>query len=213
MGGKDPYSSSKACVELLLKSYRESYFNDNSTHNLVAARAGNVIGPFDFTKGRIVPDFFLADDKLTLRFPEAVRPWQHVLEPISGYLTLGEELLKTGLADGEAFNFGPRAEQNRTVTELLTTMADKWTADIPARPYTVTDNVPFKEAGLLKLNCDKALFYLKWDATLNYFQTVKMTAEWYSAYFADEATLFDVTTHQIEDYQAIARERKSSWVG
>ncbi len=217
LGGKDVYSGSKGAAELIIKSYYHSFFqNKNHPVKLAVGRAGNVIGGGDWARDRIVVDTVKAWSKkqsVEIRCPDATRPWQHVLEPISGYLALGEELLKLGLTDGEAFNFGPRAEQNRTVIELLTTMADKWTADIPAKPYTVTDNVPFKEAGLLKLNCDKALFFLKWDATLNYSQTVKMTAEWYSAYLADESSLFDVTANQIEEYQSIALERKSSWVG
>ena len=216
VGGKDVYSGSKGAAELVIKSYFNSFFyNKNHPVKLAVGRAGNVIGGGDWARDRIIVDTVKAWSKkqsVEIRCPDATRPWQHVLEPLSGYLALGEELLKTGLADGEAFNFGPRAEQNRTVIELLTTMAEKWTASIPVRPYTVTDNVPFKEAELLKLNCDKALFYLKWDATLNYFQTVKMTAEWYSAYLTDEATLFDVTTQQIDEYQSIALERKSSWV-
>ena len=216
LGGKDVYSGSKGAAELIIKSYCHSFFQ-NKKHpvKLAVGRAGNVIGGGDWARDRIIVDTVKAWSKkqsVEIRCPDATRPWQHVLEPISGYLALGKELLKTGQTDGEAFNFGPRAEQNRTVIELLTTMADKWTADIPVKPYTVTDNIPFKEAGLLKLNCDKALFFLKWDATLNYSQTVKMTAEWYSAYLADEASLFDVTANQIEEYQSIAQERKSSWV-
>ena len=216
MGGKDVYSGSKGAAELIIKSYYHSFFyNRNHLVKLAVGRAGNVIGGGDWARDRIIVDAVKAWSKnqsVEIRCPDATRPWQHVLEPISGYLALGEELIKTGLTDGEAFNFGPRAEQNRTVTELLTAMADKWTADIPAKPYTVTNNIPFEEAGLLKLNCDKALFHLKWDATLNYFQTVKMTAEWYSAYFDNEETLFDVTVRQIEEYKAIALKRRSSWV-
>ena len=216
VGGKDVYSGSKGAAELIIKSYYHSFFrNKDHPVKLAVGRAGNVIGGGDWARDRIIVDTVKAWSKkqsVEIRCPEATRPWQHVLEPISGYLALGEDLLRKGLADGEAFNFGPRAEQNRTVTDLLTTMADKWTADIPNTPYKVTDNIPFKEAGLLKLNCDKALFYLKWDATLNYYQTVRMTAEWYSAYYGNDANLFDVTTKQIDEYQSIAVGRGSSWV-
>jgi CDP-glucose 4,6-dehydratase len=215
VGGKDVYSGSKGAAELIIKSYYHSFFhNKNHCVNMAVGRAGNVIGGGDWARDRIIVDTVKAWSKkqsVEIRCPDATRPWQHVLEPISGYLALGEELLITGQVNGEAFNFGPRAEQNRTVTELLTTLSDNWTTDILDTPFTVTDNIPFKEAGLLKLNCDKALFCLKWDATLNYFQTVKMTAEWYSAYFAKDKNMFDVTKNQIEEYQAIALERKSSW--
>lgn len=216
VGGKDVYSGSKGAAELIIKSYYHSFFhNKNHSVKMAVGRAGNVIGGGDWARDRIIVDTVKAWSKkqsVEIRCPDATRPWQHVLEPISGYLALGECLLINGLADGEAFNFGPRAEQNRTVTDLLTTMADKWTADIPNTPHKVTDNIPFKEAGLLKLNCDKALFHLKWDATLNYDQTVKMTAAWYSAYYGDDASLFDVTIKQIDEYQSIAVERGSSWV-
>ena len=216
VGGKDVYSGSKGAAELIIKSYYHSFFlNKNHFVKLAVGRAGNVIGGGDWARDRIIVDTVKAWSKkqsVEIRCPDATRPWQHVLEPLSGYLALGANLLINGLADGEAFNFGPRAEQNRTVIDLLTTLADEWTADIPNNPYTVTDNIPFKEAGLLKLNCDKALFYLQWDATLNYVQTVKMTAEWYSAYYGGDSDLFDVTFQQIDDYQAIALERESSWV-
>jgi CDP-glucose 4,6-dehydratase len=215
LGGKDVYSGSKGAAELIIKSYYHSFFqNKNHSVKLAVGRAGNVIGGGDWAKDRIIVDTVKAWSKnksVEIRCPDATRPWQHVLEPISGYLALGENLSINGLSDGEAFNFGPRAEQNRTVTELITTMANKWTADIPANPYILTDNIPFKEAGLLKLNCDKALFHLKWDATLNYFQTVEMTAEWYSAYYSGNTNLFELTIKQIEDYQNIASERESTW--
>jgi len=216
VGGKDVYSGSKGAAELIIKSYYHSFFS-NKGHpvKLAVGRAGNVIGGGDWARDRIVVDTVKAWSKklsVEIRCPNATRPWQHVLEPISGYLALGENLLNFGDADGEAFNFGPRAEQNRTVTDLLSAMAEIWTAPSPAVPYKLTDNIPFKEAGLLKLNCDKALFHLKWDATLNYRQTVKMTAEWYSAYYDEKSRLFDLTIQQIDEYQSIALERGSSWV-
>ena len=215
VGGKDIYSGSKGAAELIIKSYYHSFFqNKNHSVNMAVGRAGNVIGGGDWARDRIIVDTVKAWSKkqsVEIRCPDATRPWQHVLEPISGYLALGEGLLINGLADGEAFNFGPRAEQNRTVTDLLTTMADKWTADIPNAPYKVTDNIPFKEAGLLKLNCDKALFYLKWDATLNYHDTVKMTADWYSEYYRNRRELFKITNLQIEEYESIAVKRGSHW--
>jgi CDP-glucose 4,6-dehydratase len=215
LGGKDIYSGSKGAAELIIKSYYHSFFqNKDHLVKLAVARAGNVIGGGDWAKDRIIVDTVKAwskNESVEIRSPNATRPWQHVLEPISGYLSLGEKLLINGLPEGEAFNFGPRAEQNRTVIELLSTMADNWTASMPSIPYVVTDNLPFKEAELLKLNCDKALFYLKWDASLNYFQTVEMTAKWYSAYYNGKVSLFDLTIQQIEDYQNIATQRGSSW--
>jgi len=216
VGGKDVYSGSKGAAELIIKSYYHSFFhNKNHSVKLAVGRAGNVIGGGDWARDRIIVDTVKAWSKkqsVEIRCPDATRPWQHVLEPLSGYLALGENLLINGSEDGEAFNFGPRVEQNRTVIDLLTTMADTWSATIPNTPYTVTGNVPFKEAGLLKLNCDKALFHLKWDATLNYHQTVTMTAGWYSAYYSGEENLFNVTERQIDEYQTIALERGSAWM-
>ena len=215
LGGKDIYSGSKGAAELIIKSYYHSFFhNKNHSVKLAVGRAGNVIGGGDWARDRIIVDTVKAWSKkqsVEIRCPDATRPWQHVLEPISGYLVLGENLLIKGLVDGEAFNFGPRAEQNRTVTDLLQTMADEWTADISDTPYKVIDNIPFKEAGLLKLNCDKSLFYLKWDATLNYYDTVKMTAEWYSEYYRNPSDLLKATNFQIEEYVSIAVKRGSHW--
>ena len=128
LGGKDIYSGSKGAAELIIKSYYCSFFKDkNHCVQLGVGRAGNVIGGGDWAKDRIIVDAVKAwtkNESVEIRCPNATRPWQHVLEPISGYLALGEELTARGLADGEAFNFGPRAEQNRTVTDLLTTMAN-----------------------------------------------------------------------------------------
>lgn len=216
IGGKDVYSGSKGAAELIIKSYYHSFFaNKNEFVRIAIGRAGNVIGGGDWARDRIVVDAVKAWStrrSVEIRCPDATRPWQHVLEPLSGYLTLGANLLLNGHIDGEAFNFGPRAEQNRTVIELLTTLAAEWTASIPDKAYTVTENIPFKEAGLLKLNCDKALFYLNWDATLNYVQTVRMTAAWYSAYYSGSSNLLELTYQQIDEYKAIALKRESSWV-
>ena len=215
VGGKDIYSGSKGAADLIIKSYYYSFFNNkNHPVKLAVGRAGNVIGGGDWARDRIIVDTVKAWSKkesVQIRSPNATRPWQHVLEPLSGYLALGESLFLDPQVDGEAFNFGPRAEQNRTVINLLSTMAETWTASIADKPFVVTDNIPFKEAELLKLNCDKALFYLKWDATLDYLQTVAMTASWYSAYYSDNVDLFKFTDIQIDEYEARASQRGSKW--
>jgi CDP-glucose 4,6-dehydratase len=215
IGGKDVYSGSKGAAELIIKSYYHSFFrNKGHSVRLAVGRAGNVIGGGDWARDRIIVDTVKAWSKnqsVAIRCPDATRPWQHVLEPLSGYLALGSNLMVEGLADGEAFNFGPRAEQNRSVTDLLSTMADNWTADIPDIPYTVTDNIPFKEAGLLKLNCDKALFDLKWEATLNYDNTIKLTSDWYSQYYRASEDLLTTTNCQIEEYESLAVQRGLHW--
>ena len=215
LGGKDIYSGSKGAAELIIKSYFYSFLqNKNHPVKLAVGRAGNVIGGGDWARDRIIVDTVKAWSKqksVGIRCPDATRPWQHVLEPLSGYLSLAQNLLLVGTADGEGFNFGPRAEQNKTVTNLLTAMSHFWGKEIAAQPFTITDNIPFKEAGLLKLNCDKALFYLTWEATLDYNSTVELTAQWYSAYYSENIDLFEFTNKQIEQYERKALERESQW--
>lgn len=212
MGGKDIYSSSKGAAELIIKSYSHSFFNDDSINvKLGICRAGNVIGGGDWASDRIVVDCVKAwsnDEIVEIRSPNATRPWQHVLEPLSGYLALGQTLAENADMHGEAFNFGPRAEQNRTVLELLKDLSEGW--DIK-QAYEITENRPFHEAGLLKLNCDKALSKMKWQATMNYQQTVQYTGRWYLDYYQGLATMYDKTVQQIEDYQVLAKTQQALW--
>ena len=192
LGGKDPYSSSKACVELLLKSYRESYFNDNSTHNLVAARAGNVIGPFDFTKGRIVPDFFLADDKLTLRFPEAVRPWQHVLEPLFGYIKFALFVSKNTLYPKE-LNFGPSIHNTKTVQELVQGLKKYKEVKVES---IESNRAASKETQHLTLDNTLAARSIGWMPKWEMEDTLRYTAEGYLS----EKSMRAVMKNQIDAY-------------
>ena len=215
MGGKDIYSGSKGAAELVIKSYYHSFFkNDNSNIKLSIGRAGNVIGGGDWAKDRIVVDCMLAwskSDIVEIRSPNATRPWQHVLEPLSGYLTLGVELYSNIDLHGEGFNFGPRAEQNHSVEKLLLDLSKYWHFKDTNKAYKVTDNIPFHEAGLLKLNCDKALSYLKWQATLNYEETIRFTSEWYYTFYREEKSSFDMTMLQISEYEKIAKEKALEW--
>lgn len=212
MGGKDIYSGSKGAAELIIKSYYHSFFKNKSSNvKLAIGRAGNVIGGGDWAQDRIVVDCVRAwseGKSVEIRSPEATRPWQHVLEPLSGYLNLGALLYMSNKLDGEAFNFGPRAEQNRTVLELLTELSKDW--DI-AQAYHVTDNIPFHEAGLLKLICDKSLFYLKWQATLNYHQTVDFTSKWYYSFYKKDTDMYLVTMNQIKEYEEYAKQQVLAW--
>jgi len=163
LGGKDIYSGSKGAAELVFKSYYHSFFrsSDNKVRT-ASARAGNVIGGGDWARDRIIPDIMRSwsDGRpVEVRSPNATRPWQHVLEPLSGYLCLAAGLSCNHQLSGESFNFGPRAEYNRTVRELLEDLSLHWHFHNPSDAYRVTDNFAFHEAGLLKLNCDKALFH------------------------------------------------------
>lgn len=202
LGGKDVYSGSKGAAELVIKSYWHSFLKDKPNIQLGVARAGNVIGGGDWSVDRIVVDTvkaFSQQQPVVIRSPHATRPWQHVLEPLSGYLRLGQALQETGKGlDGEAFNFGPRAEQTKTVKQLVEDIAQIWGI---SNPLQVTDETPFNEATLLKLNCDKALARLQWKATLDYTETVSFTARWYKAYYDGGSDMFALTNKQIEDYE------------
>jgi len=215
MGGKDIYSGSKGAAELIIKSYFYSFFkNKGSNIKLAIGRAGNVIGGGDWAKDRIVVDCMEAWSKgqsVEIRSPEATRPWQHVLEPLSGYLNLGAELYGDDNLHGEAFNFGPRAEQNHTVRQLLEDLSKYWHFNDVNDAFTVTANIPFHEAGLLKLNCDKPLFIMKWQANLEYQEVIKFTSEWYYNYYKLDKSMFDKTVEQISEYEDIANNKYLEW--
>jgi CDP-glucose 4,6-dehydratase len=215
LGGKDIYSGSKGAAELVIKSYVNSFFASPDCAVVVGiGRAGNVIGGGDWALDRIVADCMRAWSEgraVEIRSPRATRPWQHVLEPLSGYLTLGASLRLGHSARGEAYNFGPRAEQNHTVAELLKALAGIWGFAELSSAYRVTGNIPFHEASLLKLNCDKALMYLQWEATLQYGETIQMLGEWYKQYYAGSAEMFTFTGAQIAQYEHTAHERGLRW--
>jgi len=214
MGGKDIYSGSKGAAELIIKSYYHSFFKSNKSNVRIAiARAGNVIGGGDWAKDRIVVDAVVAwsqDGQVEIRSPQATRPWQHVLEPLSGYLDIGRNLYGDKGLNGEGFNFGPRAEQNRTVKELLCDLSKYWNFEDINDAFTVTDNIPFHEAGLLKLNCDKPLFVMKWQANLEYREVIKFTSEWYYDYY-QKNSMFSKTLSQISEYESSAKAKKLKW--
>ena len=214
LGGKDPYSASKGMAELAIHSYIESFFNNSESNVRVGiARAGNVIGGGDWSADRIVPDCIKAwsvDQIVDIRNPNSTRPWQHVLDPLSGYLTVAAELYRRSDKHGEAYNFGPPAHQNHSVSELIFEMAKcwgqvKWNDVSKARDQVY-------EAGLLKLNCDKSLFDLKWLPTLRFEETVQLTVEWYKEYYRNiENSMYDFSIKQIQEYTALAKERSINW--
>ena len=216
MGGKDIYSGSKGAAELIIKAYYHSFFKAEACNvKLAIGRAGNVIGGGDWAKDRIVVDCMSAWSKhkpVEIRSPSATRPWQHVLEPLSGYLDLGASLYQNHELNGEAFNFGPRAEQNRTVKELLEDLSLLWNFDKTEDAFLVTDNIPFHEAGLLKLNCDKALAQLQWHPTLVYNETIQYTGLWYYAFYKQGGEfMYDKTLQQIDEYELLAKDRSIKW--
>jgi len=214
MGGPDPYSASKGAAELAIRSHIKSFFhNDSSKVRIASARAGNVIGGGDWAIDRIVPDCMRAwskNETVELRNPMATRPWQHVLEPLSGYLNLAMELYKEENLHNEPFNFGPPAHQNHSVGELVTSMSAYWEKvkwdDVSSQyggPY---------ESGLLKLNCDKALHHLGWRAIWNFEETVRQTVLWYRHYYEKpDVSIVDFTLQQIDEYVTKACAEGIPW--
>jgi CDP-glucose 4,6-dehydratase len=213
LGGPDPYSASKGAAELAIRSYVRSFFPMDGAVRIGVGRAGNVIGGGDWAEDRIVPDCMRAwsrGDTVPLRNPLATRPWQHVLEPLSGYLTLAMALKESSSLHGEPFNFGPLAQQNHSVGELVAAMTEHWDQvrweDVSAQyggPY---------ESGLLKLNCDKALHHLRWRAAWDFAATVRETALWYRHYYEQPSkSIADFSLNQIAAYVEAARSQGVKW--
>ena len=207
MGGPDPYSASKGAAELVIRSHIKSFFPKDKTQvRIASARAGNVIGGGDWAADRIVPDCVKAWSEqrtVMLRNPQSTRPWQHVLEPLSGYLTLASALIERSELHGESFNFGPPSHQTQSVLELVRQMGKFW--DQVSWQDVINDYTGPYESGLLKLNCDKALHYLKWKAVLNFEETVNLTAEWYKSYYEHPESIAAVTRDQIKKYIELAK--------
>jgi CDP-glucose 4,6-dehydratase len=213
LGGYDPYSASKGAAELAIRSHVHSFFpKENGNIRVASARAGNVIGGGDWSANRIIPDCVRSwskGDSVDLRSPHATRPWQHVLEPLSGYLTLGLDLMCRNNFHGESFNFGPHALHNHSVIDLVQEMSLSW-SNVSWNDVSSVVDGPY-EANLLKLNCDKALYYLQWHAVMNFPETVRMTADWYRSYYDHPAAIKLVTSNQIADYQRMANQRGLQW--
>jgi len=204
LGGHDPYSSSKACAEILTASFRDSFFSGGAA--LATARAGNVIGGGDWSTDRLIPDCVRALDAgrpVRLRHPAAVRPWQHVLEPLSGYLALAQALVEAPALAPKAVNFGPDPASFRTVSEVVETFSARfagrpgWEADLGSHP---------PEASHLTLASDLASRALGWSWNLDLEQSLAWTADWYRAHRAGE-NLLDLTSSQLRRYREIGRER------
>ncbi len=215
LGGKDIYSGSKGGAELAFKSFFHSFFSQSmSPVRIATARAGNVIGGGDWAVDRIVADCirsWMADQQVIIRSPKATRPWQHVLEPLSGYLTLGAKMTEDISLHGESFNFGPRAEQNAMVLELLISLAEVWGFEDPSECFSTTGNSPFHEASLLKLNIDKALLKLHWEPTLTYKECMLKTGIWYRDVIRHGASAWALTYAQIDEYVDVATQRRKAW--
>ena len=214
VGGKDIYSGSKGAAEIVFKSYFHSFLKNHPFVTMVSARAGNVIGGGDWAKDRIVPDCmnaWFSGKPVEIRSPSATRPWQHVLEPVSGYLNLGQKLAEDPSLHGESFNFGPKSENSHTVVNLLEDLSKYWNLKNGLSPYTITGDIRFHEAGLLKLNCDKALFFLKWVPTLEYDELIAFTSQWYYEFYHNEMDMWEYTLNQLKIYESLAIQKKLKW--
>ena len=201
IGGPDPYSASKGTAELVIRPHIKSYFpGATSKVRIASARAGNVIGG-DWADDRIVPYCVRAwsrNEAVDLRNPSATRPWQHVLESLSRCLCLAKALTERLELHGEPFNFGSQAQQNHSVMQLIQEMTLYWNK-VRWNDRSKTSQGPY-ESGLLKLNCDKALHHLSWHAVMSFEDTIKMTADWYRAYYDEPSAIANITQSQIGAY-------------
>ena len=203
MGGFDPYSSSKGCSELVTSSYRNSYFNtkDYIKHGVAVAtaRAGNVIGGGDWADDRLIPDFIRAitnGEEVKIRSPFAIRPWQHVLEPLTGYLNLAAKLFSEGSSYSEAWNFGPEDSDARNVEWITKTICKQWG---DKASFNIDNNPQSHEANYLKLDCSKAKAELNWVPKWNIETTLKSIVDWNKAFIEGE-NMRIVTGNQIDKY-------------
>ena len=199
MGGHDPYSNSKGCAELVVSAYRRSFFHTNDTAAVASARAGNVIGGGDWAEDRLIPDILRAFEKqqpVIIRNPLSTRPWQHVLEPLSGYLVLAQQLYNQGKTFAEGWNFGPKDDDCQTVQWILDKMVYFWGE---GAHYQIDNSEQPHEANFLKLDCSKAASRLKWHSQWRLEQTLEQIIQWHRAWLQGE----EMQTHclrEIKEY-------------
>ena len=204
LGGHDPYSSSKACTELVTAAYARSFFAVSGAPAIATARAGNVVGGGDWAADRLVPDFVRAANErraMVIRNPLAVRPWQHVLDPLSGYIQLAERLLDDPAVARGAWNFGPSDEDARQVGWVADQIAEHWG---DAARWTLDEREQPHEARLLKLDCSKARTLLGWTPRLPLREALAWTVNWYRGYYAGTDALA-LCRAQIHDYESLMR--------
>jgi CDP-glucose 4,6-dehydratase len=208
LGGYDPYSASKACSEIVVNSFRQSFFTESSPL-IASVRAGNVIGGGDWSEDRLVPDFIrsaTSGQQLEIRSPNATRPWQHVLECLCGYLMIGQRLLQGQASCATEWNIGPEPSDNRRVVEVLELMSRYWSK----LTWRITSTVQPHEANLLYLDSSKAKSsLLGWKPIWNLDLALDHTVQWYKGFYESGAI---ATRSQIESYVAAARKLNASWV-
>jgi CDP-glucose 4,6-dehydratase len=201
LGGYDPYSSSKACAEHVASAYYRSFFK-NKGIGLATARAGNVIGGGDWSADRLIPDMVKSwskNEKLFIRYPLATRPWQNVLEPLYGYISLAEHLWKTPVEFSSGWNFGPNQNSVKTVQETVDLAANVWGDSVDWMTSSVKH---LHEANHLQLNSSKAHSLLGWQPKLDFDEAVNKTINWYKTYYTNNQEMMEYTLNQIAEYES-----------
>ena len=201
LGGQDMYSGSKAAAEIILQAYYHSFLKKNKNLIFCTVRAGNVIGGGDWSNNRLIPDIMKSwkkNLKPKIKNPDSIRPWQHVLEPLFGYLKLAIFLNKNEKLNGESFNFGPSFKKTYTVMQLVKTLQKNWNKK---NSYFLKKKPNFHETKILKLNSQKAYKKLKWKTLLNLDQIGIFITNWYKIYFRKNSNMYDFTIKQIKEYE------------
>ena len=213
IGGYDPYSSSKACAEIIASTYRRSFFDKLKIH-LATARAGNVIGGGDWSEDRIVPDCIRAiikNEKILIRNPSATRPWQYILEPLSGYLWLAALLYQNGAKYASAWNFGPPTYQEETVENIVKLSISYWKGTFSSKYQTNKNNDEPHESHNLRLDCNKAYHLLNWKGILDVRNSVKKTINWYKKFYQGEKDIYHLCLNEIVEYCKLAQKSGIQW--
>jgi len=215
MGGRDPYSASKGCAELVTAAYRESFFDAAGSAAVASVRAGNVIGGGDWALDRIIPDCvraLVADEPVVVRNPDATRPWQHVLEPLAGYLCLADRLVRDGSGFAEAWNFGPAdGEPTLPVRWVVERFLSEWGAGSWMVPQG--EAAQPGEARVLGLDSSKARVRLSWTPVWKAATAVRYTAAWYREYYRRAGSTRELVEDQLRDYESAARSAGLAWAG
>jgi len=204
LGGHDPYSASKAAAEIIFSSYSKSFFKNNERLSVASARAGNVIGGGDWSEGRVIPDCIRAIENNThveIRNPRSTRPWQHVLEPLSGYLTLAMRLYEMNIENYEAWNFGPNTNDIYCVEDVVNLFYSRiGRGTMSTISKNRSESNSGHEAGLLQLNCDKAISKLGWTPRWSTEKAILETATWFDEFLKKEKSIITVSRAQIKEY-------------
>lgn len=207
LGGYDPYSNSKACAELVTSSFRNSFFNNSEYKergiSLASCRAGNVIGGGDWGADRVIPDIMkgiLNDEIIKVRYPNAIRPWQYVLDPLNGYMTLAEKLWSSGAEYSDGWNFGPSTNDDKPVRWIVEKLIEQWGRD---NKWSINNNNNPYEENYLKLNSSKATRRLNWKTKMNLEQALGCIIDWYKQY-EQKNDMRKVTEKQIDDFQLLS---------